>query len=81
MFAPLMQALRHHDYYQVTADFDDYWSTQRRIDKLWMSSADWTRMCIMNIGRMAWFSADRAISEYAEEIWEVPTSVSVPKAG
>ena len=81
LFTPLMDALRHHDYYQVTADFDDYWATQRRIDKLWMSSSDWNRMCIMNIGRMAWFSADRAISEYAQEIWQVPTNSSGPKAG
>ncbi len=77
-FTPLMNGLRHHDYYMVTADFDDYAATQRRIDKLWMSSSDWTRMCMMNIGRMAWFSSDRAIGEYAEEIWKVPTET--PKA-
>ncbi len=67
-----MNALRYHDYYMVTADFDDYAATQRRIDKLWMSSSDWARMCMMNIGRMAWFSSDRAIGEYASEIWQVP---------
>ena len=26
----------------------------------------------MNIARMAWFSSDRAIGEYAREIWKVP---------
>jgi glycogen phosphorylase len=70
-FAPLMQALRHHDYYMVTADFDDYVATQRRIDKLWMSSFDWTRTSMLNIAGMAWFSSDRAIREYAREIWDV----------
>jgi glycogen phosphorylase len=78
LFTPLMNALRHHDYYMVTADFDDYAATQRRIDKLWMSSSDWTRMSMMNIGQMAWFSSDRAIGEYAQEIWQVPTEA--PKA-
>ena len=29
-------------------------------------------MCMMNIANMAWFSSDRAISEYAQEIWNVP---------
>ena len=77
-FTPLMNGLRHHDYYMVTADFDDYAATQRRIDKLWMSSSEWTRMCMMNIGHMAWFSSDRAIGEYAEDIWKVPTEL--PKA-
>jgi starch phosphorylase len=71
-FAPLMDGLRHHDHYMVAADFADYHATQRQIDKLWMSSFDWTRMSILNIAHMAWFSSDRAIAEYAEEIWGVP---------
>ncbi len=71
-FAPLMEPLRHHDYYMVTADFDDYVATQRRIDKLWRSSFDWTRMSVRNIAHMSWFSSDRAIGEYAQDIWDVP---------
>jgi glycogen phosphorylase len=83
-FGPLMHALRHHDYYMVTADFDDYVAAQRRIDKLWMSSYDWTRMSIRNIARMAWFSSDRAIGEYAQEIWDAPfttPAAAVPRGG
>src|SRR6266700_713670 len=71
-FAPRTNALRHHDYYMVTADFDDYFATQRKIDKLWQSHFDWTRMSILNTARMAWFSSDRAVGEYAEDIWRVP---------
>jgi glycogen phosphorylase len=71
-FSPLMNALRYHDYYMIAADFDDYVATQRRIDKLWLSSSDWTRMCMQNIAHMAWFSSDRAIGEYARDIWDVP---------
>ena len=67
-----MNGLRHDDYYMVAADFDDYFAAQRRIDKLWRSPSDWTRMCIMNIAQMAWFSSDRTIGEYAQEIWHVP---------
>jgi starch phosphorylase len=73
-FAPLMQALRHHDYYMVTADFDDYVAAQRRVDKLWLSSSDWVQMSMRNIAHMGWFSSDRAIGEYAEEIWNVPVT-------
>jgi starch phosphorylase len=27
---------------------------------------------VLNVARMAWFSSDRTIREYAEEIWNVP---------
>jgi starch phosphorylase len=76
-----MNALRHHDYYMIAADFDDYAATQRRIDKLWLSSSDWTRMCMLNIANMAWFSSDRAIGEYASDIWNVPFETPATAAG
>src|SRR5262249_30686609 len=66
-FAPLMDALRHSDYYMIAADFEDYFETQRRVDRLWLSSYDWTRASILNTAHMAWFSSDRAISEYADD--------------
>jgi glycogen phosphorylase len=70
-----MNALRHDDHYMVAADFDAYFTTQRRIDQLWLSPSDWTRMCMMNIANMAWFSSDRAISEYAQDVWRVPVTM------
>jgi starch phosphorylase len=71
-FGALTFALRHADYYMISADFDAYFQTQRTIDRLWQSSSDWVRMSILNIANMAWFSSDRAISEYAADIWNVP---------
>jgi starch phosphorylase len=71
-FAALMNALRHSDYYMVTADFDAYFATQRSVEKLWLSTFDWTRASVLNTARMAWFSSDRTIGEYAQDIWKVP---------
>ena len=79
-FAPLMHALRHQDYYMVSADFEDYYAAQRRVDELWRSPFDWTRMSLVNLGHMAWFSSDRAIGEYAQEIWEVPFTLPAKAA-
>ena len=71
-FGPISHALRHADYYMVTADFDTYFQTQRRIERLWLSRGEWNRASILNIARMGWFSSDRAIGEYAKDIWKVP---------
>jgi starch phosphorylase len=71
-FTPLANALRHHDYYMNTTDFDAYYGAQRRIDRLWQSASAWARMSILNVANMGWFSSDRAISEYARDIWNVP---------
>jgi starch phosphorylase len=71
-FAALMNALRRSDYYMVTADFDAYFATQRSVERLWLSTFDWTRASMLNIARMAWFSSDRTIGEYAQNIWKVP---------
>src|SRR5262244_2862401 len=71
-FAALMNALRAADYYMVTVDFDAYCATQRSVERLWLSTFDWTRASMLNIARMAWFSSDRTIGEYAQDIWKVP---------
>ena len=71
-FDELTQALRHADDYMVTADFADYFSTQRRVDALHRQKEAWAKACITNIAGMGWFSSDRAIRTYAEAIWQAP---------
>jgi starch phosphorylase len=71
-FDALTQALRHADDYMVTADFEDYFATQRRVDALHSQKEAWARASIKNIAGMGWFSSDRAIRTYAEAIWQAP---------
>jgi starch phosphorylase len=73
-YAPIVQAISDYDRFMVAADFEAYWKAQRDIDTLWRSPADWWRTAILNSARMSWFSADRAIREYAEDVWGVPVS-------
>jgi starch phosphorylase len=58
----------------VSADFDSYYEAQRGIDARWQVVPAWTRASILNVARMAWFSSDRTIREYAEDIWTVPVN-------
>jgi starch phosphorylase len=66
----LVDALRHHDYFMVCADFESYRTTQKAIAELYRDPAAWWCKAILNTARMAWFSADRAILEYAHQIWD-----------
>jgi glycogen phosphorylase len=69
-FAPLIQALCDTDTYMITADFESYFDTQRRIEGVHRQKAAWAKSCVMNIAGMGWFSSDRAIRGYAEAVWQ-----------
>lgn len=70
-FAPITHSLRYLDFYMVAADFEDYHLTQRKVDEQW-ATPGWTSSAILNVARMGWFSSDRTIREYAEDIWGLP---------
>jgi glycogen phosphorylase len=73
-FKGLAEALTYHDHFLVTADFDAYYAAQRAVDALWLDQRAWWRTSILNTARVAWFSSDRTISEYAADIWNVPVT-------
>jgi len=68
-FRPIVDDLRNIDYFMVAVDFDAYYAKQREIDQVYADRAQWTRMAALNTARMIWFSSDRTIAEYADEIW------------
>jgi starch phosphorylase len=65
----LVQALRQHDHFLVCADFDSYHGRQYDVAREWKQTDAWWRKAVLNTSRMAWFSSDRTIREYAKEIW------------
>ncbi|MGE3897427.1 MAG: glycogen/starch/alpha-glucan phosphorylase [Variibacter sp.] len=73
-FKPLIGSLRNADHYLVTADFAAYYAMQRHIDEVWRKPREWARLALLNIAGMAYFSSDRSIREYADDIWRVPVS-------
>ena len=71
-YRDLIDGLYNSDWFMVAADFDAYADAQRRVDGLWADEAGWQKKAIHNVARMAWFSSDRTIKEYATDIWNVP---------
>lgn len=59
------------DYYQLLADYRSYVDTQDKVDELYQQPEEWTRRALLNIANMGYFSADRTIKEYADEIWNI----------
>ena len=41
------------------------------MDKLYRQPEEWQRRAALNIANMGYFSADRTIQEYADEIWHI----------
>ncbi|MFN4143123.1 glycogen/starch/alpha-glucan phosphorylase [Aestuariivirga sp.] len=73
-YRPLIDSLRHGDWFMVAADFDAYAAAQREVASLWRRGQDWTEKTILNTVNMGWFSSDRTIRDYAREIWNVPVA-------
>ena len=59
------------DHYQLLADYRSYVDTQDQVDALYLHPDEWTRKTILNIANMGYFSSDRTIQEYADEIWDI----------
>ena len=71
-YRELIDGLYNSDWFMVAADFDAYHSAQRGIDALWRDQRTWRKKAIHNVARMTWFSSDRTIKQYAQDIWNVP---------
>jgi starch phosphorylase len=75
LYRELVDSLLAHDHFLVLSDFEAYAAKQAEVAERWRDKTAWRRSAMLNIANVGWFSSDRAIREYAEDIWNVP----VPK--
>lgn len=71
VFRPIVDHLLHHDDYMLLADFQSYIDCQNRVSDAYLDADRWSRMSILNVARSGFFSSDRAIKEYCDDIWKV----------
>ena len=70
-FKGIVQWLRTQDPYMLCADFDSYVKRQADVEEAYLDKKAWAKKMILNVANMGFFSADRTIKEYAEDIWNV----------
>jgi starch phosphorylase len=62
----------------VLADFASYEKARRRSERLYLDRGKWRSMSLVNTAQAGVFSADRAIRQYAENIWHA-SAVPLPR--
>ncbi len=65
--------LNPHDPWMTLADFRSYINTQNKVAHAWRDQAQWIRMSIMNTANSGFFSTDRTMQEYNNDIWKLET--------
>ena len=72
IFRPITRSLLEAgDYYMLLADLRNYILTQEQVDAAYQDPDAWDRKAIINVARAGKFSSDRAIQQYASEIWRL----------
>jgi glycogen phosphorylase len=70
IFEPLRGVLlTNGDYYMNLADLHAYLAAQQHAGDLYADPDDWARSALLNVAACGRFSSDRAIHEYATQIW------------
>ncbi len=68
-FEDIRNNLLHQDHYFVLKDFDSYIKAQEQINELYKDQAKWQHMSIVNTAMSGYFTTDRTMREYNEDIW------------
>jgi starch phosphorylase len=74
-FADLVDSVndmtKGNDWFLLANDFASYMDAQDEVDALYRDQEEWTRRSIIYTASNAFFSSDRTIAAYADEIWDV----------
>lgn len=71
-FKPVYDELMfRNDEYFLLADFRAYVEAQQEVERRYQDRDYWAKMCLVNIAQSGFFSSDRTIQQYADEIWKI----------
>lgn len=65
------ELMNNNDCFFILKDFDSYVEAQEKINALYQDKRKWAKMCIVNIAMSGFFTSDRTINSYVEDIWHL----------
>ena len=71
-FRPIFDEIMHrNDEYFLLKDFDAYAAAHEKIGNMYQNQKQWQSMAIVNVARSGFFSTDRTIQQYVDDIWKL----------
>ncbi len=67
----LYNELLNKDWFMTFPDFNDYVETREKAYAAYDNRKAWAKMMIANISKAGFFSSDRTIAQYNEDIWKL----------
>ena len=78
IFRPIIDNLLYHDPFMLFVDYQSYLDCQDKAEQVFRDPERWSRTSILNVARCGYFSSDRTIQQYCEDIWQVkPVRVDI----
>ncbi|WP_416827792.1 glycogen/starch/alpha-glucan phosphorylase [Ectobacillus polymachus] len=63
--------ITQNDEYFVLRDFAPYLDVQEQVGRVYQDRKKWLEMSLTNIAKSGYFTSDRTIKQYADEIWNI----------
>ena len=67
----LYKELLNKDWFMTFPDFEDYVKTREKAYEAYTDRTEWAKKMLINISNAGFFSSDRTIAQYNEEIWKL----------
>ena len=67
----LYNELLNKDWFMTFPDFNDYVETREKAYAAYDNRKEWAKKMIVNISKAGFFSSDRTIAQYNEDIWKL----------
>ena len=67
--------LINKDWFMTLLDFEDYVKTKEKAFSDYESTEEWAKKMLINISKAGYFSSDRSIKQYNDDIWHLSSSL------